>query len=42
VNSIKAPGAELPSGEHKFLAEIRDSENHKSSQKFEVDVDVDA
>ena len=38
VDSIKAPGAELPSGRHKFLVEISDSAQRKSSEKFVVEV----
>jgi len=37
-NSISAKGAKLPSGTHKFLVEISDSENRKASQKFVVEV----
>jgi len=39
ADSIKASGANLPSGKHKFLVEISDSENRKSSEKFIVEVD---
>ena len=37
-DSIKALGAELPSGKHKFLVEISDSAERKSSEKFIVEV----
>lgn len=37
-NSIRAEGAKLPSGEHKFLIEIRDSEKRLGSQKIIVKV----
>ena len=39
ADSIKASGAKLPSGKHKFLVEISDSEKRKSSEKFIVEVD---
>ena len=39
VDSLKALGAELPSGKHKFLVEISDSEKRKSSEKFIVNVE---
>ena len=38
VDSLKALGAELPSGKHKFLVEISDSDKRKSSEKFAVNV----
>ncbi len=38
-HSIKAEGAELPTGKHKFLVEISDTANRKSSKKFTVKVD---
>lgn len=37
-NSIRAEGAKLPSGKHKFLIEIHDSEQRVSSQKIVVKV----
>ena len=37
-NSIRAEGAKLPSGKHKFLIEIRDSQQRVSSQKIVVKV----
>lgn len=37
-DSIKALGAKLPSGKHKFLVEIQDSAERKSSEKFIVKV----
>lgn len=39
TDSLKASGAKLPSGKHKFLVEISDSEKRKSSEKFIVEVD---
>lgn len=35
---VRAPGAKLPAGKHKFLLEISDSKNRKSTQKIVVEV----
>lgn len=40
ADSIKAVGAQLPGGKHKFLLEISDNQKRKSSQKFIVEVDA--
>lgn len=37
-DSVRASGAKLPSGKHKFLLEISDNFNRKGSQKFVVEV----
>lgn len=39
-NSIRAKGAKLPSGRHKFLIEIRDSLQRVGSQKMVINVGV--
>ncbi len=37
-DTLRASGAKLPSGKHKFLVEIADSKKRKGSQKFLVEV----
>lgn len=36
ADTLRAPGARLPAGKHRFLLEISDSERRKSSRKFSV------